>query len=293
MTKFSPSDSALQGFRLTRERPWTVFVWSLVYFVSILFMGAVMLVGLGPKLIKFIKHGGLGSGDVGAYGLILRQSLPAFVLSLLLALFLMSVLTGGIYRIVLRPQEKGFAHLRIGPDEWRLTLVNLILLSIGIVSFVVVKEFADIIGGLAGVAGGLLLTGFVIWIGVRLLLATPMTFAQGRLAILDSWRLTQGHFWKLLAMVVLAIIFWVMVWLVCAILGAVCIALAGGQEAMDHPLSMGPVALFAFAGTLFVQLLLPTLQIVMIYSPVAEAYRELRDEVADAATPVQPGQVTA
>jgi hypothetical protein len=198
--------------------------------------------------------------------------------------FVLSVLTAGIYRMVLRPQEKGIAHLRLGADEWRLTVVNMILFSIGMASLVLVKLFADAVGGIPGVLAGLALAGVVIWVGVRLLMATPMTFAERRIAIMDSWRLTHGHFWSLLGMTFLAIIFWFMVWVVFTIVGAIFIALAGGQQAMENPTHMGPVALFAFCVTLLVQLLLPTLQVVMIYSPLAEAYRELHDEAAEKAT---------
>ena len=52
-------------------------------------------------------------------------------------------------------------------------------------------------------------------------------------------------------------------------------ALAGGQEAIANPSNLAPLAIVAFIATLMVQLLLPILQVVMIYSPLAEAYREL------------------
>ncbi|HEX5380327.1 MAG TPA: hypothetical protein VFW47_17245 [Phenylobacterium sp.] len=283
MTRFSPSESALQGFRLVKDRPGTVLAWSIFYFLGIMVMAVVMVLGLGPGFIRFVQQGGMKSGDLGAYGSVLQHSWPAFVLILLIAVFVLSVLTASIYRMVLRPEEKGIAHMRIGADELRLTVVNVVLFTIGMVSLIVVKLFADAVGGLLGVVAGLILAGFVIWGGVRLLMATPMTFAEHRIAILASWRLTHGHFWSLLGMSGLAIIFYFMVWVLFTVVGYIFIALAGGQEAMAHPMSMGPVALFAFAVTLLVQLLLPTLQVVMIYSPLAEAYRELRDETAEAA----------
>lgn len=288
MTKFSPSESALQGFRLTRERPGSILAWSLFYFLGIMVMAVVMLMGLGQDFIRFVQHGGMKSGDVAAYGAILEHSWPAFVLTILIAIFVLSVLTAGIYRMVLRPEEPGIAHLRMGADELRLTLVNLILFSIGMASLVVVKLFADAVGGLLGVVSGLALAGAVVWISVRLLMATPMTFAERRIAITASWRLTKGHFWSLLGMTLLAIIFWFMVWLVFTIVGGLFIALAGGQDAIDNPTHLGPLALFAFFVTLLVQLLLPTLQVVMIYSPLAEAYRELRDETAETAAAAHP-----
>ena len=127
-----------------------------------------------------------------------------------MAVVLTSILMGGIYRLALRPSEKGFAHLRLGPDELRLTLVNLILFSVGL-AFLLVGLTAATVGGPLGILVSLAVTGGMIWAGVRLLLATPMTFAEHRIAITDSWRLTKGHFWSLFGMTILAIIFYVMV----------------------------------------------------------------------------------
>eukprot|EP01036_Dinobryon_divergens_P046455 gene46455-62135_t len=43
MARFSPSDAALEGFRLTREHPGVVLAWSAVYFGGILLIGLTML----------------------------------------------------------------------------------------------------------------------------------------------------------------------------------------------------------------------------------------------------------
>ncbi|HQT54591.1 MAG TPA: hypothetical protein PKX06_14095, partial [Phenylobacterium sp.] len=66
MTKFSPSESALEGFRITRERPGTILAWSLVYFLGIMVIAMIMVMALGPDFIKFVQNGGLESGDAGA-----------------------------------------------------------------------------------------------------------------------------------------------------------------------------------------------------------------------------------
>ena len=283
MTKFSPSDAALEGFRLTREQPGSIVVWSLFYLIGILVMSVVMMQSAGPDFIKFIKHGGLESGDVTAYSAMLQKSWPAFVIILLIAIFVNSVLTGGIYRMVLRPTEPGFAHLQIGADELRLTAVNIVLFSIGMLSMVVLAGFAAAIGGVLGVLTGLVLLCVMIWIGVRLLLATPMTFGERRISILQSWRLTHGHFWSLLGMTLVSIIFYFMVWALFSIIGLAFVELAGGKGALADPTHLGPVAFIAFFVTLAVQTLLPTLQVVMVYSPLAVAYRNLQSETAKAA----------
>lgn len=274
MTKFSPSESALEGFRITRERPGTILAWSLVYFLGIMVIAMIMVMALGPDFIQFVQKGGLESGDAGAYGVALRQHQFAFLAIIVISIFLLSVLMGGIYRLALRPSEKGVAHLRLGADELRLTLVNLALFSVGVL-FLVLTFGAARLGGPFGVLISLVLAGGMIWAGVRLLLATPMTFAEHRIAIFDSWRLTKGHFWSLFGMTILAIIFYVMVWLLFSIISYAAVALAGGQDAIANPANLGPLAILATVAFLAVQLLLPILQVVMIYSPLAEAYREL------------------
>lgn len=274
MTKFSPSDSALEGFRITRERPGTILAWSLVYFLGIMVIAMIMVMALGPDFIKFVQKGGLESGDASAYGAVLRQHQFAFLAIIVISIFLLSVLMGGIYRLALRPSEKGIAHLRLGADELRLTVVNLALFSVGVL-FLVLTFGAAKLGGPLGVLVSLGLAVAMIWAGVRLLLATPMTFAEHRIAIFDAWRLTKGHFWSLFGMTILAIIFYIMVWLLFTIISYATVAIAGGNEAIANPSNLAPLAIVAFIATLMVQLLLPILQVVMIYSPLAEAYREL------------------
>lgn len=281
MTKFSPSESALEGFRITRERPGTILVWSLVYFVGIMIIAMIMLSALGPDFIKFVQKGGLESGDASAYGAMLQKHKFSFLLVIVISIALMSVLMGGIYRLALRPSEKGLAHLRLGADELRLTIVNLALFTVGLL-FLVLTYTATAVGGPLGALVSLVLAVGLIWAGVRLLLATPMTFAEHRIAIVDSWKLTKGHFWSLFGMTILAIIFYVMVWLLFSIISAATVALAGGQDAIANPGNLAPLAIVAFIATLIVQLLLPILQVVMIYSPLAEAYRELTGAPRDA-----------
>ena len=44
MIKFSASEAALEGFRLTRERPGTIFGWGVVYAICMFVIGRLMLV---------------------------------------------------------------------------------------------------------------------------------------------------------------------------------------------------------------------------------------------------------
>ena len=137
MNRFSASEAALEGFRLTRERPGAILAWSGIYAGGMLLIGEVMLSSLGADALAIARKGQFSPEDAQVFATKLVHSIPAFMLVLLLAVVLISVITGGIYRLVLRPEQPGFLHLRLGGDEVRLTLVNLLLFAIGLLCLLV------------------------------------------------------------------------------------------------------------------------------------------------------------
>jgi hypothetical protein len=280
MSKFSASEAALEGFRLTRERPGTIFGWGLVFAVCIFLIGQVMLLSLDPHLIELSRRKPVDQQDIEQISSLLAQSWPAFLLVLVLVVGLYSTLMGGIYRLVLRPGEKGFLHLRLGRDELRLTAVNLLLFAIGMVCLT--AELAAVAaaneqGGIAIVAA-LVLPIVTAWIGVRLSLATPMTFDLHRFTIRDAWIASRGKFWPLLGMIVLAAIFYVMVWLLINIIGAALIALAGGAQALEDLSAVRGPTIVVSALVVFLQLILQVIQVVMLYAPFAVAYQQVHGD---------------
>jgi len=280
MNQFSASEAALEGFRLTRERPGAIIVWAGTYFVGIIVMGLLMMASLGPEFIEMARNGRFTPEDTDAVGDMLYQSWPAFLLVLIVAVLLLSVLTAAIYRLVLRPQEKAVAYLRLGADEFRLTTLNLLLFAVGMVCLFAGLLAAGAVERAApgmGIVAAALIGGLTIWVGVRLSLATPMTFATRRIAIGPAWALTRGQFWPLFGMIVLAVIFYVMIWLLITIIGLAIVGLSGGQEAMNSGVMSGASTIAAFA-TVIMQLLLSVLQVVMIYAPFAVAYQQIHGD---------------
>ena len=286
MSQFSASEAALEGFRLVRRHPGAILAWCGVYFLGIMAIALVMAAVLGPTFIEFIQEGGLESGRTDAFAEQLAHSWPAFILVLLLAMLLMGILTGAVYRSILRPDERSLAYLRVGADEVRLAAVHMLLFVV-LMAFVIPINML-LLGAMGGLGGPVLavaamaLIGVMFWVGVRLCLATPVTFAEHRISLARSWRLTQGRFWPLLGMAVLAVIFYVMVWLAVTFLGVVIVGLSGGAQAVESgaPPSVGTV--IALLVSVAIQLLVPTLQVVMIFAPFAIAYQALNgptDEV--------------
>jgi hypothetical protein len=269
MIKFSASEAALEGFRLTRERPGTIFGWGVVYAVCVFIIGRLMLFSLDPQLVELTKKKDFNQQDIDQISTLLSQSWPAFLLVLVLLSALYSALMGGI-----------FLHLRFGKDEVRLTVVNLLLIGFGMVCLTVelaAVAAAEQQGGMATVAA-MVLPLVTVWVGVRLSLATPMTFALRRFAVRDSWTASRGKFWALLGMITLAVIFYVMVWLLISIIGAAVIGVAGGADALSNIRSLAGPAIIGVALNLFLQLVLQVIQVVMLYAPFAVAYQQVHGD---------------
>jgi hypothetical protein len=284
MNRFSASDAALEGFRLTRERPGTVLAWAGINAIALMIMGAVMMLSMQGPFLEFLKDGGLEQRDPEALAEVLLKSWPGFLLVLVLVVAFLSILTGGIYRLVLRPEERGLAHLRLGADELRLTAVNLLLFAIGVICLTTVQLVGQLVTAAAGPATGLLASLVVavpvIWVGVRLSLATPMTFAERRIAIGASWELTRGRVWPLLGMIVLALIFYFMVWLLITFIFFAIVQLAGGPVNLANLGDLGPGAIVVGILTLLIQLIMPVIQWIMIYSPLAVAYQQIHGDAS-------------
>src|SRR5689334_9499381 len=168
MAEFSPSEAALEGFRLTRDHPGTMLAWSAVYFGGLLLIFLVMTATLGPEFIAIARKGGFLGNDMDDISGMLAQSLPAFLLVLVMSAGLWSIITAGVLRLVLRPQEHGFAHLRLGKEELRLTFANLICVAIYVVTAIVGIVLAQALARSGPVMlwiGGLLGVVFALWIG--------------------------------------------------------------------------------------------------------------------------------
>jgi hypothetical protein len=120
------------------------------------------------------------------------------------------------HRIILRPDTGPLGGLRLGKDELRLMMLTLIYLVLGVMLLAVAQLAIGVVTLLASVLGQTALAfvfsvaelftlGLFFYLAVRMSLAPVITFDRGRLAILDSWKITHGQFWRLLGAYVLAI----------------------------------------------------------------------------------------
>jgi len=296
MATFSPTDAALEGFRIAREKPRMVLTWAAVYLVVTAIMAFLLITFAGDALMALRAAEQSGDADPAMAFQFFSKVAPVSLLGLVVT----TVFVAASYRAILRPEDDRYAYLRFGGDELRLMLLALIFVGLWMgVTFVTVMAvgiLAVAVGFMAG-SGGQLGAGIVallgvllslavlpalVWLWVRLSLAWPETFATRRLHVFHSWRLTKGHFWRLLGAYVLAIILALIVMLLGLIIyAAVAAILTGGDLTavgqVFEPDMSSTAAYFTPAMliyTFFAGLLGP-LQYLIMFAPGAVAYRQL------------------
>ncbi|HLK25698.1 MAG TPA: hypothetical protein VKT30_13670 [Caulobacteraceae bacterium] len=290
MASLSPTDVAFEGFRLTRERPRAIIAWAACYlaFTVAMFVGAELT--LGPQWQALVLGAQRAANDPVAMQAYSQKLSPFAAVALPVLLLLQSVLTCAIYRAVLRPGEARGGYLRLGADELRMLVLNLVLdlLWLGVLTAVslVTTLAADaaatsagspaVLLGAAATAGSI---GLGVTVMVRLSLAGPMTFAERRLRIFESWALTRGVFWRLfwaylLALVLAFAVFLLMLMLVYGILGAIALGAGLAPQSIDfaspNPLAVGLAIVSEIASVVML-----TCFFVLWYAPPAQAYKDL------------------
>jgi membrane protease YdiL (CAAX protease family) len=210
MGKLSIGSAALEGLRLIGRRPSAILAWALAYF----------LLGIVPAFAWAWHRAQLGAAhDNLAQSISLLTSSAQWV-----TLPASAVLYTAIYRAVLAPDQTSLASLRLGAAELRQFL--LLLLRIGVIFAL---AFACAFG--AGFAVGLgaiipkpagwvvqvtgvvvmLAAAIVVWL--RLSMAPPMTFAEGRFRFFESWAFTRRRTGSLFALLLLVILTSIVVYL--------------------------------------------------------------------------------
>jgi hypothetical protein len=264
MNAFSASDAALAGVSLIR-RYWRILLgWAGFNLIAL-----VMLIVL--TVVLSVATSGMTGGAREPTAVV------AGVVVLVGSVFIEVVIAAGVFRLELRPEEPAFLHLRFGADEVRLVAVWLITLAGGWA----IAGGAALLGQVLGAAGvwvELLALGLGVYLGLRFLLAAPISFVEGRIDFARSWRLTRGRVGALLGMNALsfALIALLLV-TVFVVLGLIAVGTAGldgvaglfeGADALkEHP----GVYLLQFAADV---VLIPVLWALGL-APLAAAYRAL------------------
>lgn len=232
------------------RRPFSVLIWGLVY----------LLIGM---LLPMALIGALVGGDFTSYfaHLNYRPTSPAnfaqfmgpFHGKLMLiqpivwvtSLALQAILTAAVFRAIIEPRNRGLAYLRLGPREWWLAVLNFVIRVLAFLLFMALALAGLALGFglnmafdsqhveqgarvLAYVVLGVVMFAIFIGVCVRYSLASPMTFAEGRFRLFESWGLTRRHGWKLIGLAVLTTLVTIVVVMVLEALAAVIVLLIFG-----------------------------------------------------------------
>jgi hypothetical protein len=234
MEQFSISDAAFAGFRFVRENPKTVAIWAGLS-LAVSAVGGLAMVSLaGPAMTQFMALSQGGSKDPAAALALMGQLAPFYGVMMLFSFVFYAVLYAMMSRAVLRPQDEGFAYLRLGRDEVRQFLLFLLAVLIGTAAYVAFILVVVIVGVAAGMMLGLTALSGWIYVWVRLSLASPLTFDRGRVDLFGSWKLTRGRFWPLFGCYLLVVVLVVVVLILIMVIGAAAAMVMGGLDGLGQ-----------------------------------------------------------
>ncbi len=289
---FSATDAAFEGFRVVRRHPMALVFWSLFYLV--IMVAALAMVGgsvIGMiNAAEALETSGATSPD--DFMPILSSYLAILAVVLPVSLIASAMIYAAVSRAVLRPSESAFGYLRLGMDEVRVLVVSLVLFIVFGVAMVVVSGIIGAVIGFTAAADmpalWLLVVLLVcaaialfIWLAVRLSLAIPITMAERRIAIFDSFAVTKGRFWPLLGMALLAAVMSFVVGLLGSLVGMPIQMATGGMtslaglegESLQVILQSAWPAITAW---IVINAIMSALQVAVVYAPFSAAYRGIK-----------------
>lgn len=296
---FSATDAAFEGFRVVRRHPLALVFWTLFYVAVMAVAFAVIggnLISLTAAAERLETAGGTPTPE--DFMPLLQGYMSVFGVLAPLSLAAGAVLYAAIVRSVLRPAESAYGYMRVGMDEVRVLVVSLALLVAFLAAGGIAAGIVGVLAGFAGAGGGavmwilvvlltLALMAVGIWLAVRLSLAIPITVAERRIAIFDSFRVTKGRFWPLLGMALLAGVMSMVVSLLGTLIFLPVEMATGGLQALTALEGQSLPAMFqtawpAVVGWVVVNAIISALQVAVVYAPFSAAYRDIMGQKPNA-----------
>lgn len=313
---FSATDAALEGFRIARERPMAMLIWAVASLVISVAssVGAVSL--FGDTLNQLSDMSGTGGADPEQAMAIMGQLGLLYLFVMPVALLVFSIFTTAVYRAVLKPADSAFGYLRLGAAELRIAVVMVVLfllvVAVSIGLLILLALVAALLGGLFSMGGqgggvgamgivfvvvlfgyiGMLFVSLAFW--TKFSLAGPMTFAEGRIRIFESWGATKGRFWTLFGSYLLAGILGLVVSLLGGAISLAFVVALGGSAAQGSDLAAmfeamqadySSLAVFftpAMVANMVISALFSALTYAIFLAPPAVAYRAIMGRSAPA-----------
>ncbi len=297
MEQFSATDAALAGFRAAREKPRTVAIWAGLMAVLSFVVAIVVLAVFGDQLTA-LTDALESDPDPQATMAAMSGMWPLFLGSMVYVLVTNSVLLAAVNRLVLRPHDSAGAYLRLGADELRQAAVQVLLYLVllaayiaGVLVVAIVAALGGALGGqglgvLLGVLLGVALLAGLVLLSVRLSFVSTLAFDTGRIDLRASWDMTRGRFWSLfgtyLIATVLAVVVYLLLFVMIAAVGAIAaLAMGGGLasvgDALQHEAN-SLSALLSVSGVIRSLLsgLMSILLSLIVFAPAPTIYAQLK-----------------
>lgn len=296
---------------MIRDHPAAVLMWGLAYFVVV--MAPMLAVGamMAPDFIKLSE---LASAEIESDAAALAAALTLQAKMMLLqAVQFVSTIVGAtilycaIFRAVLEPQDKRHWYLRLGRAELWFAFLWMVVMTLAFMAMLVGMiplSMAGVLVGTTGggavswsilVAAGVGVFGLITWASIRLALAFPMTFAERKFRLFESWAPTRGHAGRMamtfLIVVGLVLLIELVVLVLFVVLGLTVLAISGvtipwnqGPDAQitAPPGGWGPFLFIAVPSAALLLSMVSAAIYAISVAPLAYIYRQLQPAPASA-----------
>jgi hypothetical protein len=255
MAHLSVGDAAGAGFKLIGGKPLSVFAWGLFAIVlGVLPVMAMMGTSMTP-LMDMMRDMKLHPETPPSQAQMMHMyGNMMFVnpLMRLASMVIKTMLAAAVFRAVLEPKKNAFAYLRLSMQEVWILLVSIVetimivvgaavaLLVCGLIVGVVASSATKMAAGLTGVVLAVICVVALIWVLLRLSMATPMSFEERGFRLFESWKITRGHAFGLFLLALLIGVILLLLEL------AALVVIGIPMMLIFHPHAMGPEAIQAF-----------------------------------------------
>ncbi len=291
MAEFSMQDAAFTGFRVVREHPRALAIWSLYALTLSLAFGAVFVTFMGADFARLMAMSAHPTQDPEAVVALFGRLAPGYAIFAAIGILSNAIFGAAMIRAVMRPSEGRFGYLRVGRDELRQLLLGLLTLAVFLGAYLGLVIVMGIVGGVLALVAKtgqaalvavtlIVLAGGMIALAVRLSLAPAATFDTGRIDLAGAWALTRGRFWPLFATYLLTVALVAVVYLLSLlVIFALTTVLHGGNAASALTSSDAVTLKAYFAPARLVESVLmagvSALVWPVMFTPPAAVYRSL------------------
>jgi hypothetical protein len=247
--KLSAADIAFEGFRVVRDRPLALLAWVVLQFLGALAAQPALQMGRDAQaqleklgLMPTVATPQLTPAQLALAMPAMGSLFEGAAMSLAVLLVVAALTDPGVFRVAMTPQDRGLFSVKLGAQELRqlglLLILSALFFGIALCGMMASLLFTGVFAvagpaaSLLGLAVGVTATLCVlIYFGVRLSLAGPLTFQQKRIDVFGSWNLTRGRFYGLLSGYALAAIMAALVFILSLVIfDAAAAIIAGGPD---------------------------------------------------------------